>query len=92
MVKLPHMLTCRELEEFISDYVDGNLPTITKAKFTVHLLICRDCKSYISAYMRSIEMGKKMCEKLDSEAPEDVPEELIAFVLENIKHKDPGGD
>jgi predicted anti-sigma-YlaC factor YlaD len=88
MVKLPHMLTCRELEEFISDYIDGKLPTITKAKFIIHLFICRDCRSYIDAYKRSIEMGKSLCDKLDSESQEDVPEELITFVLENIKNKD----
>lgn len=88
MVKLPLMLTCRELEEFIGDYVDGKLPAITNIKFIMHLLLCQDCKSYIRAYKRSIEMSKKLCDKLDSEVPEDVPEELIKFVLENITHKD----
>lgn len=92
MVKLPYMLSCRELDEFISDYVDGKLPFIIKVKFTLHLLICRDCKSYINAYMRSIEMGQTMYDKLDSEVPEDVPEELITFVLDNVKQSDSNKD
>ena len=82
------MLTCREFEEFISDYIDRNLPVIIRIKTSMHLMMCSDCRSYITAYKRSIEMSKALCDKLDSEVPEDVPEELITFVLENIKHKD----
>lgn len=82
------MLTCREFEEFIDDYLDDNLPASVSRKVRLHLIACRDCRSYISAYKRSIEMGKAVCDKLDSEIPEDVPEELITFVLENVKNKD----
>ena len=82
------MLNCREFEDFIDDYIDSNLPASVSRKVYLHLLACGDCRSYISAYKRSIEMGKAICDKLDSEVPEDVPEELITFVLENIKHKD----
>jgi len=85
---MPYMLNCRELEDFLDDYIDGNLPASVRRKVYLHLLACGDCRSYISAYKRSIEMGKALCDKLDSEVPEDVPEELITFVLENIKHKD----
>ena len=88
MFKLPYMLNCREFEEFIDDYIDGNLPVSVSRKVYLHLLACGDCRSYITAYKRSIEMSKALCDELDSEVPEDVPEELITFVLENIKHKD----
>ncbi|MHA1973497.1 MAG: anti-sigma factor family protein [Candidatus Hodarchaeales archaeon] len=86
--KIPYMLNCREFEEFIDDYIDDSLPASVSKKVYLHLLACGDCRSYISAYKRSIEMGKALCDKLDSEIPEDVPEELITFVLENIKNKD----
>ena len=85
MVKLPYMLTCLEFEEFIDDYIDGNLPASVSRKVYLHLLACWDCKSYIRAYKRSIEMSKAFCDKLDSEVLEDVPDELISIVLKNTK-------
>jgi len=80
MVKLPYMLTCLEFEEFIDDYIDGNLPASVSRKVYLHLLACWDCKSYIRAYKRSIEMSKAFCDKLDSEVLEDVPDELISKI------------
>jgi len=85
MVKLPYMLTCLEFEEFIDDYIDGNLPASVSRKVYLHLLACWDCKSYIRAYKRSIEMSKAFCDKLDSEVLEDVPDELISIALKNTK-------
>ena len=78
------MLNCREFEEFIDDYIDGKLPASVSRKVYLHLLACGDCRSYISAYKRSIELGKALCDKLDSEVPEDVPDELISIVLKNM--------
>ncbi|MEX1000235.1 MAG: zf-HC2 domain-containing protein [Thermodesulfobacteriota bacterium] len=87
LFKIPYMLNCREFEEFIDDYIDSNLSASVSRKFYLHLLACGDCRSYISAYKRSIEMGKALCDKLDSEIPEDVPDELISIVLKNMKKK-----
>ena len=81
------MLNCREFEEFIDDYIGGKLPTSVRSKVYLHLLACGDCRSYISAYKRSIELGKALCDKLDSEIPEDVPDELISIVLKNMKKR-----
>lgn len=81
------MLNCREFEDFIDDYIDNNLPASVSKKVYLHLLACGDCRSYISAYKRSIEMGKALCDKLDSEVPEDVPDELISIVLKNMKKR-----
>lgn len=88
LLHFPLMISCQELDEFISDYIEGKLPATINLKFRLHLIACRDCKSYISAYKRSIEMSKALCERLDSEIPDDVPEALISFVLENFKKKD----
>ena len=87
LFKLPYMLNCREFEDFIDDYIDSNLPASVSRKVYLHLLACGDCRSYISAYKRSIEMGKALCDKLDSEVLEDVPDELISIVLKKIRKK-----
>ncbi len=85
LFKIPYMLNCREFEEFIDDYIDGNLPASVSRKVYLHLLACGDCRSYIRAYQRSIEMSKAFCDKLDSEVLEDVPDELISIALKNTK-------
>jgi len=87
LFKIPYMLNCQEFEEFIDDYIDGRLPESVGRKVYLHLLACGDCRSYIAAYKRSIEMGKALCDKLDSEVPGDVPDELLSVVLKNIKRR-----
>ncbi len=37
LFKLPYMLNCREFEEFINDYLDGNLPASVSKKVYLHL-------------------------------------------------------
>jgi len=76
----PFMMSCRELEEFILDYIEGRLPLTKKIMFEMHLLICDDCKSYIKAYKFSIELGKKHFETIDKELQIDPPDKLIEII------------
>ena len=63
MMKLmPFMLTCRELEEFIDDYLEGGLPGRVRSSFDFHLKLCSDCRDYLAAYQQAIAMGRAVCE------------------------------
>ncbi|HEY3209742.1 MAG TPA: zf-HC2 domain-containing protein [Actinomycetota bacterium] len=40
-------LTCSELVEIITDYVEGTLPPAERARFEAHLAICEGCRIYL---------------------------------------------
>ena len=82
MLKRMHgMITCREFEEFVLRYVEGELPARQAKTFEWHLRICRECREYLAAYERSIEIGKAAFGSPDEPLPDDVPEDLIKAVL-----------
>ena len=76
------MITCREFEAFVHDYLDGALPERQTKVFEWHLRVCRECREYLAAYERSIEAGKAVLGPGEEAVPEDVPEDLIRAVLD----------
>jgi anti-sigma factor RsiW len=86
MLKRMHsMITCREFESFIMDYLDGSLAGAQRRKFEWHLRICRECREYLAAYQRAIEAGQAALGPADEAVPEDVPQDLIRAVLDSRK-------
>ena len=78
---MPWMITCREFEDFILAYLEGDLPEKQRFVFELHLRVCRDCRDYLAAYRRTIEVSKRAFEDPDAPLPESVPEDLITAVL-----------
>ena len=77
------MITCREFEEFVLRYLDGELEPKQKKVFEWHLRLCRECREYPAAYKRSVEIGKAVLGPEDGPVPGDVPEDLIKAVLDS---------
>ena len=42
------MVTCRELVELVTDYLDGALPPARRAEVVAHLEGCADCLRYLA--------------------------------------------
>lgn len=76
------MITCREFEAFVHDYLDGALSERQTKVFEWHLRVCRECRDYLEAYERSIEAGKAVLGPGEEAVPKDVPEDLIRAVLD----------
>ena len=86
MLKHMHsMITCVEFESFVSNYLDGTLPTHQRKLFEWHLRICKECRDYLAAYERSIELGQAVLGDPNAPVPSDVPEELIQAILDASK-------
>ena len=84
MLKSMHgMITCREFEEFVLSYLDGELPARQTRIFEWHLRICRECREYLAAYRRTIELGEAVLGPAHEAVPEDVPEDLVRAVLDS---------
>lgn len=83
MLKHVHgMITCREFENFVLQYLDGELSRQQSAVFEWHLRMCRECREYLAAYRRTIEIGAAALGPADGELPDDVPEDLIVAILD----------
>lgn len=84
MLKSMHgMITCREFEDFVLGYLDGELPTRQARIFEWHLRICRECREYLAAYRRTIELGEAVLGPAYDAVPADVPEDLVRAVLDS---------
>ena len=77
------MITCREFEDFVQRYLDGDLEPKQNKVFERHLWLCRECREYLAAYQRTVEIGKAALGPADEAVPEDVPEDLVKAVLES---------
>lgn len=86
MLKRMHrMITCKEFEDFVLSYLDGELPIRQKSVFEMHLRICRECRDYLASYQRATELGRAVSLSPDEPVPEDVPEDLIKAILDAHK-------
>ena len=47
-------LTCRELVELVTDYLDGALDPRTAEAFETHLQICPGCQRYVEQFRDTI--------------------------------------
>lgn len=74
------MLSCRELIEFLDDYLSGVQSAEVRAEFERHLAVCPYCVDYINTYRATIRLARAAMVDEDR-PPEGVPEELIAAIL-----------
>ena len=64
-------ITCRELVELVTEYVEGALAPADRARFEEHLEICEPCVAYVEQIRLTILAGGAISdEQLDPEARE----------------------
>ncbi|HSB60524.1 MAG TPA: zf-HC2 domain-containing protein [Vicinamibacteria bacterium] len=71
-------MTCRELVEFLADYLEGDLAPGSAAAFERHLGECPASRSYLASYRTAVLLGKG-CQEDGSGS--ELPEELVAAIL-----------
>jgi len=55
-------LTCRELVELVSDYVEGDLDARHRAAFEGHLTACEGCEAYLEQMRTTIALTGRLRE------------------------------
>ena len=78
-------MTCRELAEFLADYLSGEIPDEARTAFDHHLSLCPACRNYLAAYKATIELGRRAFDDDQAEVPADVPDELVNAILASRK-------
>jgi anti-sigma factor RsiW len=49
-------LSCREMVELITDYLEGALPPDTRARFEQHIAACGDCTRYMVQMRETLQV------------------------------------
>jgi len=74
-------MTCRELVEFLSAYIDGELPADVRLRFDEHLAACPECSAYLRTYRQTVKLAKDAFQDPDDPLPVEVPEGLVKAIL-----------
>ena len=72
-------LTCREMANFLADYLDGSLALAERHVFDKHLADCPECAAYLRSYTETIRLARQSRE--DDALPAAVPDELVRAIL-----------
>jgi anti-sigma factor RsiW len=68
-----HDMTCKELVELVTDYLEGSLAASERARFKSHLADCPFCTVYVGQLRSTIRaMGRLPEEKISPEALEQL--------------------
>ncbi|TML92818.1 MAG: zf-HC2 domain-containing protein [Actinobacteria bacterium] len=59
----PGGLTCRELVELVTDYLEDALDAGDRARFEAHLDACEGCTAYLSQVRATIWAAGHLCER-----------------------------
>ncbi len=73
-------ITCRQLIDFIAEYLDGELPVDMRRDFERHLNVCPSCVAYLDGYRQTIQLGKLALKPSDEPASGAVPEGLLQAI------------
>ena len=71
----PNDMSCKELVELVTDYLEGALPAADRRRFDLHIAKCDWCKLYIDQIRLTIKAAGKLSEE---SIPERVQNELLA--------------
>jgi hypothetical protein len=78
----PLQVTCEDFERFVIDYHEGHLTDRQRAVFEFHMEICPMCRVHFRSYVKAVQMGQRLYEDEVAQEPAELPEDLIAAVLE----------
>jgi anti-sigma factor RsiW len=71
-------MTCQELSEIVTDYLEGAMPASDRARFDHHLALCPECRRYV-------EQMRQTVAALGRVPDEPIPAEIEAKLLERFR-------
>ena len=74
-------LTCREMIDFLMDYVNGELDAATRHEFDRHLKVCPPCVDFLQNYRQTVDLVRASGREPDAPDREKLPEELVQAIL-----------
>ena len=72
-------MNCREISEFLRDFVADELPEDVRTNFEGHVTACSNCREFMKQYEKTISASQKACDD-----PQEVPGELVDAILKSL--------
>lgn len=72
------MLTCRELTDLVTDYLEGRQTFVERLRFQMHVGMCRHCRAYLQQVKQTIRA-------LGELPPEPIPPDVQQALLERFR-------
>ena len=73
-------LTCKELTEVLTDYLEGVMPLADRERFEAHLEICDGCATYVDQMRQVIATVHELRpDEVEATAPDDLLEAFRAW-------------
>jgi predicted anti-sigma-YlaC factor YlaD len=79
MAEHQNHITCRQLVELTSDYLERALASEDAELFEQHLAYCAGCENYVDEVRRTIDIGSRLRE---DEVPAETMERLLSAFRE----------
>ena len=76
---MSHEMSCKELVDLVTDYIDESISDEVRAKFEQHLTECGYCNAYVKQMHLTVKLTKKLAE---SDVNKPVPDELLNIFRE----------
>jgi anti-sigma factor RsiW len=77
MTEVAEPISCQELVELVTEYLEGTLPPADLARFEAHLEICPYCVTYVEQLRETVRLSGALREEQLEPAARD--ELLAAF-------------
>ena len=78
MSEIAMELSCQELVELVTDYLDGALTPAERARFDAHIAGCDGCRAYLEQIRATVALTGTL-------APEQLAPEAEAALLEAFR-------
>lgn len=73
------MLTCREVTELVTDYLEGRQSFVERLRFNLHLGMCRHCRAYLHQMKQTIRTLGRL-------PSEPIPPDVRDLLLERFRN------
>ena len=81
LCEVENAVSCKEIADFIMDYLNGELSQTQHAVFEEHLGECPDCVAYLCSYEMTVKLSKAACDQAGERDSNQVPEDLVRAIL-----------
>lgn len=78
-------LSCQELVELVTDYLEGALPPADRARFDEHIAGCASCEAYLEQMRLTISAASRLSEEtVSAEAQEQLLQAFRGWKQEQV--------